>query len=62
MTSKLKLAWSYISDVLLSSVRRILTTVLFFVTSVCVVEVDAELYTIVWLVSLIMFIELWEDK
>ena len=54
--------WYYISDVLLSSIRRILTTVLFFVTSVCMVEVDAELYTIVWLVSLIMFIELWEDK
>ena len=60
--SKVKLLWSYISDVLLSSVRRVLTTVLFFVTSVCMVEVDAELYTIVWLVSLIMFIELWEDK
>jgi len=60
--NKLKLMWYYISDVLLSSIRRILTTVLFFVTSVCMVEVDAELYTIVWLVSLIMFIELWEDK
>ena len=60
--NKLKLMWYYISDVLLSSIRRILTTVLFFVTSVCIVEVDAELYTIVWLVSLIMFIELWEDK
>ena len=59
--NKLKLMWYYISDVLLSSIRRILTTVLFFVTSVCMVEVDAELFTIVWLVSLIMFIELWED-
>ncbi len=56
MTNKFKLAWSYISDVLLSSVRRILTTVLFFITTV--VEVDI----LIWLVSLILFIELWEDK
>ena len=60
--NKLKLIWSYISDVLLSSVKRVLVTVLFFVTTVCWVDVNSDIYNIVWLVSLIMFIELWEDK
>ena len=60
--NKLKLMWYYISDVLLSSVKRVLVTVLFFVTTVCWVDVGSDIYNIVWLVSLIMFIELWEDK
>ena len=60
--NKLKLMWYYISDVLLSSVKRVLVTVLFFVTTVCWVDVNSDIYNIVWLVSLIMFIELWEDK
>ena len=42
--NKLKLMWYYISDVLLSSVKRVLVTVLFFVTTVCWVDVGSDIY------------------
>ena len=50
----------FVLGILFSSVKSILVTILFFVSTICNYTVGGDIWFCIWVITLVQFIEIWE--